>query len=161
MATETKASTGAYILGECIKAGRKAKGINQSTLAKMAGVSRSAMSRYENGDRIDIAIPILESIAKCLDLDLKYFYNNLVLNRDFADGEPFSSNDIAFVERLEKAIKNGKTSNPFLDKVAAIGVFLNDNGRNAAIAYMRYLTTLPEYSSAKDLYPNPVSPEDK
>ena len=52
---------------ECL---RKIKGLSQSDLAKIIGVSRSSICNYEKGRRNNITTPTLSAIAQALDVDI-------------------------------------------------------------------------------------------
>ncbi len=52
------------MIGERIVQLRKKKGISQTELAKLAGISREAVSKYERDD----AVPSIETAAKIADI---------------------------------------------------------------------------------------------
>lgn len=62
-------------IGEKIKALRKSKGMTQKALAEKAGVSASAITYYEKGERIPSALA-LKAISCALDIDISCFYEN-------------------------------------------------------------------------------------
>lgn len=56
------------MIGERIKAARKAKGITLAELGKKTGLSESTMQRYEAGERINFPIALLQQIADVLNI---------------------------------------------------------------------------------------------
>ena len=52
--------------GEKLKQSRESKGISQAELARKIGVSRAAVTRYESGERKEIAAPIVIAICDVL-----------------------------------------------------------------------------------------------
>lgn len=61
-------------LGETIKKYRKRKGLNQTELANLIGLDRSAISNFENGKREPTYSMILK-LAEVLNVDLIEFLN--------------------------------------------------------------------------------------
>ena len=54
---------------EKLKQTRKKQGISQAELARRVGISRAAISRYESGERTQIAAPIVMAISEILKLE--------------------------------------------------------------------------------------------
>jgi ribosome-binding protein aMBF1 (putative translation factor) len=59
----------AYELGGFVRARREQHGISQSQLARLAGMTQSAVARFEAGGTIP-SLPILDRLAAALDADL-------------------------------------------------------------------------------------------
>ncbi|MBK6739087.1 MAG: helix-turn-helix transcriptional regulator [Haliea sp.] len=64
-------------ISRTLKAARKAKGLSQRALAKMAGVPQSHISKIENTG-VDLRISSLAEIARALDLELTLVPRNTV-----------------------------------------------------------------------------------
>ena len=72
---------------------RKARGETQPELAKLLGLSRSAVSMYESGER-EPKYELLTAIAAHYDVDLNY-----LLGRESADGAADEDPDIRLIAR--------------------------------------------------------------
>ncbi|WP_068055348.1 helix-turn-helix domain-containing protein [Nocardia xishanensis] len=59
----------AYQLGRAIRQMREDRGWSQTTLAQAAGMTQSAVARFEAGGTIP-SLPVLERLAGALDADL-------------------------------------------------------------------------------------------
>ncbi|MET8776148.1 helix-turn-helix transcriptional regulator [Nocardia sp. NPDC050713] len=59
----------AYQLGRTIRQMREGRGWSQTTLAQAAGMTQSAVARFEAGGTIP-SLPVLERLAGALDADL-------------------------------------------------------------------------------------------
>lgn len=55
-------------IGNRIKSARKALGLSLEDVAKSADVNKSTMQRYENGKIQSIKLPVIEAIAKKLNV---------------------------------------------------------------------------------------------
>lgn len=89
--------------GQRIRNVREGKGIFQAELAKMANISKSVMSRIENGDRA-VRDDELREIAKCLNVSADYLIGRSsepMLTR--ADQRDIARN----VEEMKKSLENG------------------------------------------------------
>jgi repressor LexA len=62
-------------LGEKIRKARINKGLTQSRLAQILGISNSTLNKYEN-NTLRPNVYILEKIAKVLDIPIQYFFEN-------------------------------------------------------------------------------------
>jgi ribosome-binding protein aMBF1 (putative translation factor) len=60
----------AYELGRAVRAMREQRGWSQSDLAREAGMTQSAVARFEAGGTIP-TLPVLERLARALDADLE------------------------------------------------------------------------------------------
>ena len=59
----------AYELGSAVRTMREQRGFSQSQLARMAGMTQSAVARFEAGGSIP-TLPVLDRLAGALEADL-------------------------------------------------------------------------------------------
>jgi transcriptional regulator with XRE-family HTH domain len=59
----------AYELGSTVRGLREAQGWSQTQLAQAAGMTQSAVARFEGGGTVP-TLPLLERVAKALDVEL-------------------------------------------------------------------------------------------
>lgn len=59
----------AFELGRAVRALREERGWSQSRLAKAAGMTQSAVARFEAGGTVP-SLPVLDRLAQALDADL-------------------------------------------------------------------------------------------
>ncbi|MFE1784131.1 helix-turn-helix domain-containing protein [Streptomyces sp. NPDC059506] len=59
-----------FELGEAVRGRRLELGLSQSELGLMAGMTQSAVARFEGGGTVP-TIPVLDRLARALDLGLK------------------------------------------------------------------------------------------
>lgn len=59
-----------FELGEAVRGRRRDLGLSQSELGRRCGMTQSAVARFEAGGTVP-TIPVLERLAKALDLDLR------------------------------------------------------------------------------------------
>jgi HTH-type transcriptional regulator/antitoxin HipB len=59
-----------FELGEAVREQRTACGLSQDELGRRAGMTQSAVARFEAGGTVP-TIPVLERLARALDLDLR------------------------------------------------------------------------------------------
>lgn len=72
-------------IGKRIKIAREAKDLTQEQLGKELGMNKSTVQRYETGQIAKIKLPVLESIAKALNVNpdwLIYKSNNMEISND-------------------------------------------------------------------------------
>ncbi|TQS25383.1 helix-turn-helix domain-containing protein [Microbispora sp. KK1-11] len=60
----------AYELGKTIRAMRETRGWSQSDLARIAGMTQSAVARFEAGGTVP-TLPVIERLANALDADVE------------------------------------------------------------------------------------------
>ncbi|MEU7689738.1 MULTISPECIES: helix-turn-helix domain-containing protein [Microbispora] len=60
----------AYELGKTIRAMRETRGWSQSDLARAAGMTQSAVARFEAGGTVP-TLPVIERLASALDADVE------------------------------------------------------------------------------------------
>ena len=100
----------------------KNKNLNQKELAKMAGVTESAMSYYVSGDRTPRS-DVLTRIAKALDTTTDYLLGNT------SDNRAYSSNDkLQYLQRnLDKLNEDQINRAETMLKAAFFDIFDDDN----------------------------------
>ncbi len=59
----------AFELGRSVRTLREAKGLNQTELADRAGMTQSAVARFESGGTVP-TLPVLERLARALEVEL-------------------------------------------------------------------------------------------
>ncbi|WP_346174530.1 helix-turn-helix transcriptional regulator [Streptomyces cuspidosporus] len=59
-----------FELGETVRERRADLGLSQSELGRRAGMTQSAVARFEGGGTVP-TIPVLDRLARALDLDLR------------------------------------------------------------------------------------------
>lgn len=59
-------------MGERIKRLRGARGMTQPEFAKLVGVTKSAVSQWEDGSTKNLKLPVLAKVLQALDTDLAY-----------------------------------------------------------------------------------------
>ncbi|MFK4183825.1 helix-turn-helix domain-containing protein [Streptomyces sparsogenes] len=59
-----------FELGETVRERRTDLGLSQSELGRRAGMTQSAVARFEGGGTVP-TIPVLDRLARALDLDLR------------------------------------------------------------------------------------------
>lgn len=64
-------------LGKRINSVRTARGLTLDDVAVKIGVAKSTVSRYENGTIARVKLPVVESIAKVLDVDPNWLLGNV------------------------------------------------------------------------------------
>jgi len=64
------------LIGKKIRDARRSLQMKQSTLAKTVGLSKSEISRIENGKRETGIFKLIE-ISKALNVEMKYFFHEL------------------------------------------------------------------------------------
>ncbi|WP_182908215.1 helix-turn-helix domain-containing protein [Microbispora sp. H13382] len=60
----------AYELGKTIRAMRETRGWSQSDLARVAGMTQSAVARFEAGGTVP-TLPVIERLASALDAEVE------------------------------------------------------------------------------------------
>ncbi|MEV4321857.1 helix-turn-helix domain-containing protein [Microbispora rosea] len=60
----------AYELGKTIRTMRETRGWSQSDLARVAGMTQSAVARFEAGGTVP-TLPVIERLASALDADVE------------------------------------------------------------------------------------------
>ncbi|MBN2224969.1 MAG: helix-turn-helix transcriptional regulator [Deltaproteobacteria bacterium] len=77
--------------GENIKNIRRKKGLTQEELGGLLGVGKSAVSRWESGER-EVTLATMRSIAAALDVGLEWLVEGLVSAQDSSPDERYKDN---------------------------------------------------------------------
>lgn len=128
-------------ISEWLSKARERAGLTKAELARLSGVSKSAISNYENGRRTNMSADVMISLAKVLagkDADLVGGMDQLVLENYLAGNDV--SEFISRIRRLrgEDQSLRSQLNNAF-DK-------LNDLGQNEAVKRVSELTEIPRYT---------------
>ena len=117
-----------------IKEIRKSKNITQEQLSKAIGVSRSVISKYENGT-IPITLETISEIAKALDVPAFELLGPYI-------GSPLpglvDSSDLDTVTQIHVTLDLRKPLETAFSK-------LNAKGREVAVERVEELAKIPEY----------------
>lgn len=104
-----------------ITAARGTAGLNQAKLAELAGITPSAISQIEKGDRIP-SLPVLKRIAQTLNVSVNYLMGetdeseiedilqNGEVKQFFRDYESLSVNDKEQVAMMIELLKKKKNA---------------------------------------------------
>lgn len=104
-----------------LKTYRKRKGINQAELAKLLGVGRTTITKWETGDNIP-NIDVLDALASSLDVSA----DDLLGRQPAIDRYKRNADTLRLLECYEK---------------------LNDMGKREAIKRVAELNMIPQYSA--------------
>ena len=134
--------------GEYIREKRRAKEWNQDDLAEKVGVSRNAISDWEN-DNYEITISNAKALAQALDVD----YLEIIAGKDLSDMD----------EATKKAIKQeiNKLSNQ-IDNVQSVTINIEDRGivsldiALSALAFAFFATAMGIWAVFAHTIPNMI-----
>lgn len=113
-------------VGKRIREARKAKGFNQETLGRYAGVSKSAVSQWETGQVDSIDSAHLYHISKALDVSQDYILSgtdqskmeeiqnsNIQIVKDFYDlvQRGLNEYDMQMMQRMVSILKSNHYAN--------------------------------------------------
>jgi len=102
-------------IGERIIELRNQSNLSQAELAKMMGVSRQAVSKWENGLSVPDALKLIQ-LADILDTDIEYLSSG---RRNFLRRPPVVLNQVKVVEKVvEKPVVQVKT----LEKIVEVPI---------------------------------------
>ena len=93
---------GMYALGQKIKQLRESRGWSQADLARKAGVTRSAISTYEQGQRTPSA-DVIRCFAKAFGVSADYLLG--IAERRTVDIEGLSEHDEVLIRALVASLK--------------------------------------------------------
>ena len=128
---------------ENLRTMRKHRGLTQEQLAKLAGISCSAIINYENGRRKDIRKSVIDKLNHVLNYPEAFFAENVEL---FSDGTIIGirakEEETRFFKPVQTITQNetnrAQEIHNYLNK-------LNDNGQQEAVRQVSLLTKIPEY----------------
>lgn len=141
-----------------IRRARKAAHITQEQLAKLLGINRATLSRYETGD-IDLTLSQLVRIAEELEISPTALLPDSMVE-SWESGKNYGSE-----ESIQKILEYGyRISN---DEMELVNLYwdLNKSGREKAIERVRELGEIPRYLKPSIVqgevsrYQRPAAPE--
>lgn len=157
-----------------IRRARKAAHITQEQLAKLLGINRATLSRYETGE-IDLPTSQLQRIADALGISIVELIDPLAVSYHQII-EAGMAGDKAF-QRLDEAKRRGASQEELqqieteincsydardeaVNETHMLKTFrkLNDTGQRVALERMEELTEIPKYQRTEA--PAPTPPED-
>lgn len=143
-------------IGNRIKSRRKELKLTLNEVAEMVGVASSTIQRYENGYISQCKLPVLESIAKAINVNPTWLIRE---DANMETGIPDSdfikqnktivsySKPITFNIDLSDYIESKNKEKSLLDAYNK----LNDLGKNEAIKRISELSEIPKYCNAVEL----------
>ena len=87
---------------------KNAKGLNNSTLAQLAGISNSTLTEILKGRTAKIPIQSLISIAKVLDCTVEYLYNDNISDRYYGEKHIIDQYEFNHIEKYRALDEYGK-----------------------------------------------------
>ena len=121
-------------MGDRIRYLRKQSKMTQADLARVLGVGRSAVLKYEKGQVENLPKATIEKIAAVFGVTPSY-----IMCFDKWDNEEQLSDEVALIERIQA--KWGK------DAVELLHIFteMNDDGKAALLEMAENFSCLPKY----------------
>jgi len=123
-----------------IKNSRLEAGLSQSELARKAGVSRSAVYRYEAGERV----PDLDTVGKIAEA-LNIPFVEFVTGYTEASFRRMQKEELEGYEDLLELLDD-----PMWSMLAGFFELLNAEGRRKAVEYLDDLSLNPKYQADND-----------
>lgn len=114
------------MIGYKIKLRRKSLGLTQDQLARCLGLTFQQIQKYESGVN-NVSICNLYKLSKILKVNVNYFINNNIINKDNTDIE---TKELAKVVEYYNKIKNREMKNialQLIKKLASLGGKNNTN----------------------------------
>ena len=114
------------MIGHKIKLRRKSLGLTQDQLARCLGLTFQQIQKYESGVN-NVSICNLYKLSKILKVNVNYFINNNIINKDNTDIE---TKELAKVVEYYNKIKNREMKNialQLIKKLASLGGKNNTN----------------------------------
>lgn len=108
------------MIGHKIKLRRKSLGLTQDQLARHLGLTFQQIQKYESGVN-NVSICNLYKLSKILKVNVNYFINNNIINKDNTDIE---TKELAKVVEYYNKIKNREMKNialQLIKKLASLG----------------------------------------
>ena len=115
-------------IGTRIKSTRDLRGLTLDDIASRVGVAKSTISRYENGTISKLKLPVLESIAKALDVDPNW----IIGNTDDPDASLSEEKAAISDEDLQFALFGGKVSEEAFAEVKRFAAFVAQQEKEKA-----------------------------
>lgn len=123
-----------YDIGNRINSARNQRGMTLDEIAKAVGVTKSTIQRYEKGTIARIKLPVIESIARVLNVDPNW----LIGNTDVPGSSPVSclaSGEWILTYNEQKLIRNYRD--------------LNQEGKEKLLDYSEDLVSGGRYKKAE------------
>lgn len=114
------------MIGHKIKLRRKSLGLTQDQLARYLGLTFQQIQKYESGVN-NVSICNLYKLSKILKVNVNYFINNNIINKDNTDIE---TKELAKIVEYYNKIKNREMKNialQLIKKLASLGGKNNTN----------------------------------
>lgn len=114
------------MIGHKIKLRRKSLGLTQDQLARCLGLTFQQIQKYESGVN-NVSICNLYKLSKILKVNVNYFINNNIINKDNTDIE---TKELAKIVEYYNKIKNREMKNialQLIKKLASLGGKNNTN----------------------------------
>ena len=108
------------MIGHKIKLRRKSLGLTQDQLARCLGLTFQQIQKYESGVN-NVSICNLYKLSKILKVNVNYFINNNIINKDNTDIE---TKELAKIVEYYNKIKNREMKNialQLIKKLASLG----------------------------------------
>lgn len=134
------------MLGQNIRAARKAAKITQEDLSKLIGVKRSVISRYENGN-IDPPFSQIQAIADALLIPISALTDTGAYDAGFAAGSKAEEWQNHVIDELWR--QEGYTGSEIEGHLIAAFSQLNPSGQQEAVKRVEELTEVPRYQKEK------------
>lgn len=133
-------------IGNRIKARRKELNLTLSDIANVVGVASSTIQRYENGTISQYKLPVLESIAKALNV------NPTWLVREDAPMELTLSTKEILISDSNTKMENSLSNLISIKESKLINIFnkLNETGKQEAIKRVSELSEINKYTQTED-----------
>ncbi len=117
-------------IGSRIKVARREKKLTQEQLAQQCGVTKGAISNYEN----DVSTPDVEklsAIMECLGVDPNYIYQDFFLQNKNTPAPPSGEAGVLTAEELSR--------------ISAAMAQMNEEGRERVVEYAEDLAAAGRY----------------
>lgn len=132
---------------ERLKAAREQAGITKAELARRSGLSKSAITQYESGNRQNISMYTASQIANALGIDVKCLIDNF-------EDEPthdVDKDDVLLKEAINIVSESIPANEPilateFAKRLQSVFFELNALGQKEAIARIEEMTHITRFT---------------
>ena len=126
------------MIGHKIKLRRKSLGLTQDQLARCLGLTFQQIQKYESGVN-NVSICNLYKLSKILKVNVNYFINNNIINKDNTDIE---TKELAKVVEYYNKIKNREMKNIALQLIKKLASLGGKNNTNITWSFFSLLVQL-------------------